>query len=39
MTLDNLVFLTNALFMHNSDITAMTPPDLLSSIDNCARKR
>ena len=39
MTLDNLVFLTNALFMHNPDITAMTPPDLLSSIDDCARKR
>ena len=39
MTLDNLVFLTNALFMHNPEITAMTPPDLLSSIDDCARKR
>lgn len=39
MTLDNLVFLTNALFMHNPEITAMTPPELLASIDDCARKR
>ena len=39
LTLDNLVFLTNALVIHNPEITAMTPPELLLSIDDCARKR
>ena len=39
LTLDHLVYLTNALVMHNPEITAMTPPELLESIDACARKR
>lgn len=38
-TLDNIVYLTNALFMHNPEITSMTPPILLEQIDSCARKR
>ena len=39
LTLDNLVFLTNAMSIHDPEITAMTPPELRESIDLCARKR
>lgn len=39
LTLDNLVFITNALFMHHPEITAMTPAALLEDIETCARKR
>lgn len=39
LTLDNLVYITNALFMHHPEITAMTPAALLEDIETCARKR
>lgn len=39
LTLDNLVYITNALFMHYPEITAMTPPELLQRVEDCARKR
>ena len=39
LTLDNLVFITNALFMQHPEITAMTPAALLEDIETCARKR
>lgn len=39
LTLDNLVFITNALLMHYPEITAMTPEALLESVETCARKR
>ena len=39
LTLDNLVYLTNALFMHTPEIAALTPPALAESIAQCARKR
>lgn len=39
LTLDNLVYITNELFMHHQEITAMTPSELLSRIEDCARKR
>lgn len=38
-SLDNLVFLMNELFMHNSSIAAMTPPALRADVQACARKR
>lgn len=38
-TLDNLVFLMNALYMHNRTITAITPDRLLEDVEACARKR
>ena len=37
--LDNLVFLMNALYMHNRTITAITPDQLLEDVEACARKR
>ena len=39
LTLDNLVFLMNALYMHNRTITAITPDRLLEDVEMCARKR
>ena len=39
LTLDNLVFLTNELFMLHDEISAMAPPELLDEIEACARKR
>lgn len=39
LTLDNLVFITNTLYMHYPEITALTPPELLERIETCARKR
>lgn len=39
LTLDNLVFITNALFMHYPEITDMAPGELLQRIEDCARKR
>lgn len=39
LTLDNLVFLTNELFMHHEDIRALADPKLLRDIEDCARKR
>ncbi len=39
LTLSNLVFITNALFMHHEDITALAPQDLLDKVEACARKR
>ena len=39
LTLDNLVFLMNALYMHNRTITAITPDKLLDDVEACARKR
>ncbi len=39
LTLDNLIFLMNELFMHNSQLSAMTPPDLRENVLACARKR
>lgn len=38
-TLDNLVFLMNALYMHNRTITAITPDRLLEDVEACKRKR
>lgn len=39
LTLNNLVYITNALFMFYPEITALTPPELLQRIEDCARKR
>lgn len=39
LTLTNLVYITNALLMHHPDITRMTLPELLQSVEDCARKR
>lgn len=39
LTLDNLVFLMNALYIHNRTITAITPDQLLEDVAACARKR
>lgn len=38
-SLDNLVFLMNELFMHNSAIAALTPEALRADVAACARKR
>ena len=38
-TRDNLVFLMNALYMHNRTITAITPDQLLEDVEACKRKR
>ncbi len=39
ITLDNLVFVMNELFMHHEQISAMTPQQLKEDIAACARKR
>ena len=39
LTLNNLVYITNALFMHHPEITDMAPQELLTKIEDCARKR
>ncbi len=39
LTLDNLVFLMNTLFLHNETISAATPETLRRDILACARKR
>ena len=39
MTLDNLVFLMNELYIHNSCIEALTPQQFRDDVEACARKR
>lgn len=39
ITLDHLVFVMNELFMHNAEISALTPQALRDNIAACARKR
>lgn len=39
LTLNNLVYITNSLFMFYPEITALTPPELLQRVEDCARKR
>lgn len=39
LTLNNLVYITNALLMHYPEITAMTPQALVDAVEDCARKR
>ena len=39
ISLDHIVFVINELYMHNSQISALTPESLQAHIKRCARKR